>query len=127
MEESIHAMADFRFKITNQFSIKISHSLMIHKNSSLPEITTIMTHPQVLAQCNRTLIKKYPHLKQKSGTGKLIDHAMVAKNIKENKLPKYVATMGSKILAKLYDLKIIESDLQDQEKNFTTFLHVVRY
>ena len=34
--------------------------------------------------------------------------------------------MGSKILAKLYNLKIVEENLQDLKENYTTFLHVER-
>lgn len=126
VEESIQAMASFKFKIIEQFAIKISHALMIRGDADLSEITTIMTHPQVLAQCKQTLVQKYPHLKQTSGKGKLIDHAVVAKNLGGKKLPKYIATMGSKVLAELYNLKVIEDNLQDLKENYTTFLHVER-
>jgi prephenate dehydratase len=34
--------------------------------------------------------------------------------------------MGSKVLAKLYGLKIIEDNLQDLKENYTTFLQVER-
>ena len=126
VEESIQAMAKYKFKIIDQFAIKISHALMIRDDADLTEITTIMTHPQVLAQCKQTLAQKYPELKQASGKGKLIDHAMVAKNLAEKKLAEHIATMGSKILAKLYDLKVVEDNLQDLKENYTSFLVVER-
>lgn len=126
VQESIQAMAKYKFKIIDQFAIKICHALMVGTDVDLGEITTIMTHPQVLAQCKQTLTEKYPGLKQTSGKGKLIDHATVAKKLAEKKIPRHVATMGSKILAKLYDLKIVEGDLQDLEENYTSFLVVER-
>ncbi|MBU0999782.1 prephenate dehydrogenase/arogenate dehydrogenase family protein [Patescibacteria group bacterium] len=126
VDESIEAMANYKFKIIEEFAIKISHALMTGKNVKFSEITTIMTHPQVLAQCKDTLLKKYPGLKQVSGKKELIDHAMVAKYLSENKLPKHIATMGSKILANLYDLQIIEDDLQDAKENYTSFLQIAR-
>jgi len=126
VEESVYAMAKYKFKIISQFAIKISHALMIRKDADLSEITTIMTHPQVLAQCKQTLIQKYPNLKCISGKGKLIDHALVAKSLQEKKIAKNIAVMGSKILAKLYDLEIIEDNLQDLKENYTTFLQVER-
>lgn len=126
VEESIDAMAKYKFKIVKEFAIKISHALMIRKDAKFSEITTIMTHPQVLAQCRSTLSKKYPSLKQTSGEKELIDHAVVAKKLSENKLPKSIATMGSKILADLYDLKIVEDNLQDSKDNYTSFLQVTR-
>lgn len=51
---------------------------------------------------------------------------MVAKHLSEGKLPDNIATMGSKVLAKFYDLKIIEDNLQDAKENYTSFLQVAR-
>ncbi len=99
---------------------------MIRSDAEYSEVTTIMTHPQVLAQCKTTLPQKYPHLLQTSGTGELIDHANVAKQLGGKKLPKHVATMGSKILAELYGLKVVEDNLQDAQENYTSFLLVKR-
>lgn len=124
--ESVQAMANYKFKIVEEFAIKISHALMIKKDAKLSDITTIMTHPQVLAQCKATLLKKYSHLKQTSGEKQLIDHAVVAKHLSENKLPRYIATMGSKVLADLYNLQVIEDNLQDAKENYTSFLQVSR-
>jgi prephenate dehydrogenase len=126
VEESIQAMARYKFCILEQFAIKISHALMVRRDIDFNEVTTIMSHPQVFAQCKDTLSKKYPHLKQISGDGELIDHAMVAEHLSENKLPRHIATMGSKVLAELYDLRIIEDNLQDAKENYTSFLQVVR-
>lgn len=126
VEESIQAMARYKFKILEEFAIKISHALMTRKDAKLSEITTIMTHPQVLAQCQDTLAKKYLNLQKTSGEKELIDHSMVAKYLSENKLPKTIATMGSKILAKIYNLQIVEDNLQDAKENYTNFLLIAR-
>lgn len=124
--ESVQAMAKYKFKILEEFAIKISHALMTRKDASLSEITTIMTHPQVLAQCKDTLAKKYPNLQKTSGKKELVDHSMVAKYLSAKKLQKNIATMGSKILAKIYDLQIVEDNLQDAKENYTSFLLVTR-
>jgi prephenate dehydratase len=124
VHESINAMGKYNFKIAGEIKIIISHYLMKRKDVKLSEIDTIMTHPQVLAQCRSTLAEKYSHLKKTSGKGDLIDHAMVAKEMSEKKLPRNIAVMGSKILADIYDLDIIEGDLQDNKRNWTYFLLV---
>ena len=126
VEESLFAMAKYKFKIVNKFAIKISHALMMRKDANLSEIMTIMTHPQVLAQCRDTLLKKYPHLTQTSGEKKLIDQAVVAKYLSEGKLSKQIVTLGSRELARLYDLVVVEDNLQDAKDNYTTFLQVCR-
>lgn len=125
--ESVRAIASYRFKIVEEFGIKIQHYLMKHKDSKLEEIDTIMTHPQVLKQCKSTLEKKYPNLTKISGEGDLIDHAMVAKAIADKQLGKNIVIMGPKILSEIYDLDIIEGNLQDDKENFTSFLMVERY
>ena len=127
VDESIQAMANYKFKIAKQFTIKISHALMIREDAKLEEIIQIMSHPQVFAQCKDTLARKYPNLAQTSGKGKFIDHALVAKQLGEKKLPKHIATMGSKVLAKLYGLKVIEDNLQDAKENWTGFVLLARY
>lgn len=124
--ESIQAMANYKFKIIEEFAINISHALMIRVDAKFSEISTIMTHPQVLAQCRQTLSKKYPHLKQISGKKALVDQSMVAKYLSLRKLPKNIATVGGKILAKIYNLQIVESNLQDTKENYTSFLQVGR-
>jgi prephenate dehydrogenase len=124
--ESIEAMAKYKVRIVEEFAITIAHALMIRDDAEYSEITTIMAHPQVFAQCKQTLPQKYPHLKLISGEGELIDHANVAKQLAAHKLPKHIATMGSKVLAELYDLKIIEDNLQDAKENYTSFLLVSR-
>ena len=51
---------------------------------------------------------------------------MVAKKMSEGRLSKNIATMGSKVLAKIYNLQIIEDNLQDSSENYTSFLMVAR-
>ena len=126
VEESVQAMAQYKFKIIEEFAIKISHALMIRCDAKLSDITTIMTHPQVFAQCKHNLSLKYPKLKQMSGKGKYIDQALVAKGLAENKIDTSIATIGSSRLAKLYHLQIIEDNLEDIKDNFTSFLVVSR-
>lgn len=126
VNESITAMASFKFQIVEEFAIKISHALMIRDDADYQSITSIMAHPQVFAQCKNSLYQKYPHLKLTSGTGDLIDHANVARQLSLHKLPKNIATMGSKVLATLYNLKVIEDNLQDANENYTSFLMVKR-
>ncbi|MBX3149886.1 prephenate dehydrogenase/arogenate dehydrogenase family protein [Candidatus Obscuribacterales bacterium] len=124
--ETVQASAKYRFDIIEEFGIKISHALMISKDAEFNEVDTIMTHPQVLRQCHTNLLQKYSKLKQTSGEGDLVDHAKVAELLASGELPKNIAVMGSRTLAEINDLKIIEDNLQDLDSNFTSFLWVQR-
>lgn len=124
VDESIHAMGKYSFAVVDNYKIPIAHALMIRKDAPLADVDTIMTHPQVLAQCKHTLKKKYPQLKHVVGEGDLIDPAFVAEQLAQKKLPKNVAVMSTKMLAEIYGLTVVEDELQDNKENFTSFLLV---
>jgi prephenate dehydrogenase len=126
VEESVTAMARYRFAIVEEFAIRISHALLVAAGADLAAVDTVMTHPQVLAQCRTTLAARYPHLRQVSGDGDLIDHAKVAELLGEGLLPATTATMGSRILADIHNLRVVDDELQDLEDNLTSFLWVQR-
>ncbi|MBS1990078.1 MAG: prephenate dehydrogenase/arogenate dehydrogenase family protein [Cyanobacteria bacterium SZAS LIN-3] len=124
--ESIMAMANHRFHIVEEYAIKIAHALMIAPGADFNQCDTIMTHDQVLRQCKTNLEMKYHRLRQTSGEGDLADHAKVAELLSRGEIPPTVATMGSKVLAAIYGLDIVEEGLQDLQENFTSFLWVER-
>jgi len=124
VDESLEAMSAHNFRLIERFAIKISHCLMKRKDVSFSDIHTVMAHPQVFAQCRTNLQQKYPQLKQVVGEGDLIDHAKVAEALAAGRLDQNIAVMGSKVLAEINDLDIVERDLQDASENYTTFLLV---
>jgi prephenate dehydrogenase/prephenate dehydratase len=124
--ESVTAMARYRFDIVDEFAIVIAHCLMMAAGGDAAAIDTVMTHPQVLGQCQATLRARYPSLRQTSGEGDLIDHAKVAELLGQGALPRNIATMGSRVLAHIHGLAIIEDNLQDLDNNLTSFLWVQR-
>ena len=126
VQESVQAMAQYKFRIMAEFAIPIRHFLMKRWDSKAEAITTIMTHPQVTKQCRQNLNKKYSQLKLISGDGELIDHAKAAQELAAGRLSNEIAVIGSKTLAEIYDLEIIDQDLQDNQTNLTSFFLVGR-
>jgi prephenate dehydratase len=126
VDETVNALKRYPVQVVEQFAIQIAHALMIRPGAELAKITTIMCHPQVIAQCRNTLSQKYVHLQYRPGEGDLVDNAAVAKALGDHRLPSHVAVMGSRALADLYRLSVVEDNLQDLQENYTFFLHVVR-
>ncbi len=124
VEESIEAMAGRNFSIVGTYQIKISHALMISPRAQITDIKTIITHPQVLRQCEHNLKRLYSSIKLSVCRGELIDPAKVAELLAKDKLPKSVATVSNKFLAQIHNLKVVAEDLQDSDDNYTTFLLV---
>lgn len=94
---------------------KIHHCLIINKNSSPDEISVVYSHPQALAQCRKYIQKK--HLESIP----MYDTAGSVKFIKET-LNASAAAIASKHAAQIYDMKVVEEDIEDNSNNFTRFL-----
>ncbi len=125
VEETTSALEKFPVKIVDEFEIKIAHALMIRPDQDFAKIDAIMCHPQVLAQCKTNLKNKYPHFRQTSGEGEWVDNAKTAEALSTGRLSDNTAVMGSKVLADIYNLRVVEDNLQDAEQNYTRFIHVV--
>ena len=124
--ESVQAMSKYKFKIIEEFYIIISHHLMAKKKMKKEKVKTILAHPQVFKQCQHTLKRKYPKAKLISGKGDLIDTALAARKLSEGELPSHYTILGPENLATLYNLQIIDTNLQDLKQNKTYFLIVER-
>ena len=126
VDESVEAMVNYKFRIVDKVTIFILHFLMKKKEIPFSKISQIMAHPQVFAQCQNNLKKKYPHLKLISGKNEMIDTAKAAKALSQGKIDKNTAILGPKILGEIYNFEIVDADLQDDKENKTTFLIVKR-
>ena len=94
---------------------KIHHCLIINKNSSPDEISVIYSHPQALAQC-----RKYIQNRRLESIP-MYDTAGSVKFIKETQNAT-AAAIVSKHAAQIYDMKVVEEDIEDNSNNFTRFL-----
>lgn len=126
VEESVEALTKYNCKIIKEFEIIVDHCLLIRKDTNKEDIEKIISHPQALSQCKKTLKEKYPDIDLICGKGDLIDQAKAAQKLSEGEIKKNTAVLASKICAQLYNLKIIDKRLQDLEENYTTFLFVKR-
>jgi prephenate dehydratase len=85
-----------------------------------------MAHSQVLKQCQDTLKKNYSDRKLTSGAGNQLDTAKAAEDLVAGELDSNTAILGPGQLADMYDLDIVDRDLQDDPTNETHFLVVKR-
>lgn len=121
VEESLTPMGIYQFSVVDRFSILIVHCLMKRKGVS---VNRVMAHPQVLKQCKSSLSRYFPELEPVSGSGSMIDSALVAEKLASGELPAETAVAGNRRLAEIWDLEIVRDNLQDANDNRTTFLWV---
>ena len=105
----------FRLNIYAEHFYRISHNLLGIKGSKINDIKDVYSHAQALSQSS-IFIKKNNLIEQVRA-----DTAGSAKYVSESK-DKKKAAIASNLSAEIYDLEIIEKDIQDNKENFTRFL-----
>ena len=105
----------FRLNIYAEHFYKISHNLLGIKGSKMEDIKDVYSHAQALSQSS-IFIKKNNLTEQVRA-----DTAGSAKYISETN-DKTKAAIASSLSAEIYNLEIIEKDIQDNKENFTRFI-----
>ena len=98
--------------------LNIHHHLMCLKGQKIENIKEVWSHPMALLQC-KEFFKKYPHIKLVED----VDTADVAKRISNEKLLG-IGAIAPKIAAEIFDLEIIEDEIQTIRENATRFVIV---
>ncbi|MEE9408060.1 MAG: prephenate dehydratase [Polaribacter sp.] len=98
--------------------LNIHHHLMCLKGQNIEDVKEVWSHPMALLQC-KEFFKKYPHIKLVED----VDTAEVAKRISKENLVG-IAAIAPKIAAEIFDLAIIEDEIQTIKENSTRFVIV---
>jgi len=105
----------YRLNIYKEKFYPINHHLLALPGTNIKDIKNIYSHAQGLSQCSN-FIKKNNFVENVRA-----DTAGSAKYISESKI-KGEAAIASKESAKIYNLDIVASDIQDDKSNVTRFL-----
>lgn len=105
-------------KIIGEVTIPVKHSLIGKKNIKLDNIKKVISHPHATAQCRKFLSTnlKGAEIIAANSTAEAV------KILKEENDD--IAAIGTKIAAKIYDLEIIENDIEDNKDNKTRFVFI---
>jgi chorismate mutase / prephenate dehydratase len=110
---TLDMLVDSDLKIVAQIVTPIQHCLV--GRCSLPQITTLYSHPQALAQCRNWLQQHLPKTEIIEASSTTRAAALAAKAPKS-------AAIASALAAVRYNLEIIDQDIQDNQDNATRFL-----
>jgi prephenate dehydratase len=111
---SYELLMEHDLRIHAEVILRVRHMLMAPPGTSLDEIERVRSHPQALAQCQRYLERH--ELKAEPA----FDTAGAARDLSANPKPG-VAVVASSLAADLYDLEIIDQDVEDYPFNYTRF------
>ncbi|MFT6065986.1 MAG: prephenate dehydratase [Paraglaciecola sp.] len=104
--------------ITGEEYLNIHHHLMALKGQGIKDIQEVWSHPMALLQC-KEFFKKHPHIKLVED----VDTAEVAKRISKENLVG-IAAIAPKIAAEIFDLDVLEDEIQTIKDNSTRFVIV---
>ena len=105
----------YRLNVYAEHFYPIKHNLLGLSGSNIKEIKNVYSHAQALSQSSN-FIKKNNFIENVRA-----DTAGSAKYISE-KRDRSKGAIASKLSAKIYNLEILQSDIQDEKKNVTRFL-----
>ena len=104
----------YKLQIHAEHFQKVTHYLLGIKGSKIKDIKTVRSHSQAISQCNKIISEN--KLKPIISA----DTAGSAKYVAEKK-DKSDSAIASKLAAKIYDLEIIKSGVEDEAGNVTRF------
>lgn len=100
--------------VNGVYELGISHCLLGVEGSTVDTITTVISHPQALEQCDEFIFAHKYH------TIQAVNTARAAKGVAENK-DITVGAIASQETAELYGLKVLENGINKSNINVTRF------
>lgn len=106
---------DLKIRIQAEISLPIKH-LLLANTTDKTEIKKIFSHPQALAQCSNNLYKKYNEVELHD----LSSTSYAAQKVAESE-DYSVAAIANETCAKMFNLNVLDDDLNDEDDNKTRF------
>ena len=110
-----YLMNKYKLQISAEHFQQVSHNLIANKSTVLSKIKSVRSHSQAISQCQKIISK------HKFSTIIAADTAGSAKYLSENKSSSEAA-IASSLAAKIYNLKILKKNIEDETGNVTRFL-----
>jgi chorismate mutase/prephenate dehydratase len=109
---------DSDLKVVAEIVLEVAHNLL-SRQTDRAKIRKIYSHPQALAQCRGWLESNMPGMSTKETTS-TARAAELASRDRES------AAIASEVAARMYDLSILERNIEDNRHNVTRFLVISR-
>ena len=110
-----YLLTKYKLQIYGEHFQNVEHCLLCKKEVELKDIKYVRSHAQAIGQC-QNIIKKNNFKSIISA-----DTAGSAKDLADSK-DNSIAAIASELAAKIYNLKILEKNIEDENGNVTRFL-----
>ena len=113
-------MKEHKFYIVKSVRLSVTHNLVVNKDTKKEDVKEIYSHEQALSQC-----KKYLEQFKNATIIACPNTAVAARMVKESG-KKDIAAISSRECAELYGLKLLETNVQDSDNNYTRFILIAK-
>lgn len=120
VKPAFQAMGKHLFTLIDELWLHIQQCLLVLPGTTYPQITSIVSHPQGLAQCVHYLKKNFNEIERIEWC----DTAKAAKDLAEGNLGPGAAVIASERCARLYGLEVMAKNIEDNDRNLTAFILV---
>ena len=110
-----YILPKYKLQIHAEHFQKVEHNLLARENTKLEDIKYVRSHSQAIGQCQKIIMEN------KYKTIISADTAGSAKELSDGK-DNSIAAIASKLSAKIYNLKILKENIEDEKGNVTRFL-----
>ena len=107
-------LTEHDLRIYAEVVLRVRHMLQAPHGTTLDDIQIVRSHPQALAQCQRYLARRELQAEP------AFDTAGSARDLSANPEP-HVAVIASQLASEIYDLQILDHDIEDFPFNYTRF------
>ena len=110
-----YLLPKYKLQIRGEHFQTVEHNLLCKNDANIEDIQFVRSHVQAIGQCQNFINRKkfQPIISA--------DTAGSAKDLAEGN-DKSIAAIASKLSAKIYNLKILEKNIEDEKGNVTRFL-----
>ena len=110
-----YLLPKYKLQIHGEYFLPVEHNLLGKQNTTIENIKFVRSHAQAISQCQNIISKR------KFKPIISVDTAGSAKDLAEGK-DKTIAAIASDLSAKMYNLKILKKNIEDEKGNVTRFL-----
>ena len=110
-----YLLTKYKLQIYAEHFQNVEHNLLVKEDAKIEDIKYVRSHAQAIDQCQKLI------LKYKFKTIVSADTAGSAKELSKGK-DKSIGAIASKLSAKIYKLRVLIKNIEDESNNVTRFL-----
>ncbi|MBT9149306.1 MAG: T-protein [Dehalococcoidia bacterium] len=112
VSETMYNLINYPLKVNGSFNLHV-HQCLLSRHKKKEDIKLVISHEQAFSQCKNWLEKNLPYAKKQSASSTI---APIIEKREEN-----IGFIAPKIASEIYNLNVLNENIEDNKNNFTKF------